>query len=132
MQTALPVLHTRRTNPILLCPFHTQEGTQSGSDMPGLYYHPARGAQRCEPQESGDLCWRTQSTRTQWLQLWPQRKTCALVVFGLTHKTSPRARHGMHRICQNRAPCLLPVGTGQTCLSCRITAKWGGTGERRQ
>lgn len=41
---------------------------------------------------------------------------CTLLVFGLTHKTSPRARCGMHPVCQNTASCPLPAETGQTCL----------------
>lgn len=56
----------------------------------------------------------------------------APVVFGLTHKTSPRERREMHQVCQNTASCPLPAKTGQTCLRQSITAKRGGMGKSRQ
>lgn len=120
--------------PTPLCPFYKTRGSQK-PNLPGLC-SSCRRSPVAGPDQSSDLCWRTQNTRTKRFQLRPHTESthtpCILVVFGATPRTSPRARCEMHQVCQNPASCPLPARTGQTCLHLRVTAKRGGMGKSRQ
>lgn len=70
--------HSTHTHSTLPHPRYRQERDSEWLDLPGLYYYPTGGAWWHGPQHSSDLCWRTQNTKTQWLQLQPQRNPHAV------------------------------------------------------
>lgn len=122
--------HLTRTHPIPLCPFYRMERESDQLDLLGLYYL-AGGAWCMEHStavtSAGGLKAPGHSSysysRKRFISshcVWPDPQDLF------------QGKTGMHQVCQNRASCPPLAGTGQTCLSWRITAKCGGMRKSRQ